>query len=109
MRTLLALAVSFALFVAAGCGGRPVPSGHDGGTGDAGRDGGGATCPDEPCDQGQACLDGVCIPDYACAPLDLCVGYDDGALYCVDLLGDPLNCGGCGIECVLYCEGGMCW
>lgn len=62
------------------------------------------------------CLDGVCnggvceVAGFACedSGLTTCVdaaGYE----YCADILTSDMDCGGCGIECVVGCDGaGAC-
>ena len=63
-------------------------------------------------DCGATCFDGVCFDStceaagYSCedSGLTTCTdaaGYD----YCADLNTDDFNCGGCGIECPLGCDG----
>jgi len=57
------------------------------------------------------CNNGICeVAGFSCedAGLTTCTdaaGYD----YCADTLTSDMDCGGCGIECVLGCDGaGYC-
>ncbi len=56
------------------------------------------------CPSGQVCFNSACVADCVLAGGSLC-----GAL-CVDLLGDDLNCGGCGNACSgnQVCSDGGC-
>jgi hypothetical protein len=65
---------------------------------------------------GSTCFDGVCLDgncessSYVCEDYALTTCYDgQGYEYCADLLTDDYNCGACGYECAMGCDGlGSC-